>query len=85
MLQLGLVRLVEIEGEAAGRVSSETRQRHSQIPWPQISGTRYRLIHGYDFVDYDILWQTVTEDRPALVAAVEPFVSAGPQPSEPQS
>jgi uncharacterized protein with HEPN domain len=85
MLQLSLVRLVEIVGEAASRVSSETRQRYPQIPWPQISGMRNRLIHGYDFVDYDILWQTITEDLPALVAAVEPLVSAAPQPPEPQS
>ena len=36
---------------------------------------RNRLIHGYDFVDYDILWQTVEEDLPALVAALEPVVT----------
>jgi len=68
MLQLSLVRLVEIIGEAASRVSEDTRQQHAQIPWPQISGMRNRLIHGYDFVDYDILWQTITEDLPALGA-----------------
>jgi len=65
---------VEIVGEAASRVSVDTRQRYSQIPWPQIASMRNRLIHGYDFVDYDILWQTVTEDLPALVAALEPLV-----------
>ena len=59
MLQLSLVRLVEIVGEAATRVSPEARERLPHIPWPQIAGMRNRLIHGYDFVDYDILWQTV--------------------------
>jgi uncharacterized protein with HEPN domain len=78
MLQLSLVRLVEIVGEAASRVSESTRQRHSHVPWPQIAGMRNRLIHGYDFVDYDILWQTVTEDLPALVAALEPLIPAPP-------
>ncbi len=82
MLQLSLVRLVEIVGEAATRVSDSTRQRHPQIPWPQIAGMRNRLIHGYDFVDYDILWQTVTEDLPALVAALEP-IAPGPSAQEP--
>jgi uncharacterized protein with HEPN domain len=76
MLQLGLVRLVEIVGEAASRVSADTRQRYPQIPWLQIAGMRNRLVHGYDFVDYDILWQTVTEDLPALVAALEPLLPA---------
>jgi uncharacterized protein with HEPN domain len=84
MLQLSLVRLVEIVGEAATRVSAGTQQRHPQVPWPQIAGMRNRLIHGYDFVDYDILWQTVREDLPALVAALEPLVS-GPPAQEPES
>jgi uncharacterized protein with HEPN domain len=74
MLQLSLIRLVEIVGEAASRVSAGTRRQHPQIPWSQIAGMRNRLIHGYDFVDYDILWQTVQEDLPTLVAALEPLV-----------
>ena len=71
LLQLGLVRLVEIIGEAASRVSSSSREQYPEIPWPQIAGMRNRLIHGYDFVDYDILWKTVTEDLPTLVVAIE--------------
>jgi len=68
VLQLALVRLVEIVGEAAGRVSKGFQSRHTEIPWPQIIGTRNRLIHGYDFIDLDVLWQTVAEDLPALIA-----------------
>jgi uncharacterized protein with HEPN domain len=45
---------------------------------------RNRLIHGYDFVDYDILWQTVKEDLPPLVAVLEPLV-AGLPPQESKS
>ncbi|MGA2033755.1 MAG: HepT-like ribonuclease domain-containing protein [Thermoguttaceae bacterium] len=82
MLQLSLVRLVEIVGEAASHVSDDTRQRYPQIPWLQIAGMRNRLIHGYDFVDYDILWQTVMEDLPALVVTLEPLVPALPQDPE---
>ena len=83
MLQLSLVRLVEIVGEAASRVSVDTRRRYPQVPWPQIAGMRNRLIHGYDFVDYDILWQTVREDLPALVAALERLMP--PLPFDPRS
>jgi uncharacterized protein with HEPN domain len=73
-LQLSLVHLVEIVGEAASRVSPALRQQHPQVPWVQITNMRNRLIHGYDFVDYDILWQTVTEDLPALVCELERIV-----------
>lgn len=74
LLQLALVRLIEIVGEAAGRVSKETQAEHSQIPWAQIAGMRNRLVHGYDFVDLDILWQTVSEDLPELIAQLERIV-----------
>src|SRR5215813_8209490 len=61
-LNLSLVRLLEIVGEAAGRVPAEGRARHSDIGWPEIIGLRNRLIHGYDSVDFDILWQIVSDD-----------------------
>ena len=64
-------RLLEIVGEAASRVPAEERTRHPDIPWPEIVGLRNRLIHGYDSVDFDILWQIVTHDLPPLIAALE--------------
>lgn len=71
VLQLALVRLIEIVGEAAGRVSHETQSQHPEIPWPQMISMRNRLIHGYDFVDIDILWQTIHEDLPPLVSELK--------------
>ena len=74
VLQLALVRLIEIVGEAASRVSKRTQAEHAQIAWAQIIGMRNRLIHGYDFVDTEILWQTVQEDLPELVRTLERVV-----------
>ncbi len=67
VLSLALVRLLEIVGEAAARVSSEARARHPAIPWSEIVSLRNRLIHGYDAVDMDVLWSIVNTDLPALV------------------
>jgi uncharacterized protein with HEPN domain len=75
VLQLALVRLIEIVGEAAGRVSKKKQRELSNIPWAEIIGMRNRLIHGYDFLDLDILWQTVDEDLPILIAKLEKIVS----------
>jgi uncharacterized protein with HEPN domain len=75
VLSLALVRLLEIVGEAAGRVSGEARAHHPEIPWPQIIGLRNRLVHGYDAVDYDILWQIITDDLPGLVDILETVLS----------
>ncbi len=66
-LELALTRLVEIVGEAAAKVSQETRGKHPHIPWPEIIGLRNRLIHGYDAVDLDILWEIIKSDLPPLV------------------
>jgi uncharacterized protein with HEPN domain len=74
MLSLALVRLIEIVGEAANRVSKTRQKQLSQIPWPQIIGMRNRLIHGYDVVDLDIVWQTVTEEFPPLITILEEIV-----------
>ena len=76
LLNLALVRLLEIIGEAANRIPEEEQARHTEIPWPQIVSLRNRLIHGYDSVDFDILWQIVTEDLPPLVISLETIVSS---------
>lgn len=67
LFALALTKLVEIIGEAAWRVSQETRANIPQIPWKQIVGTRNRLVHGYDEVDFDMLWRIVSEELPPLV------------------
>jgi len=45
-----------------------------EILWSQIIGLRNRLIHGYDVIDFDILWQILTVDLPALIAMLEKIV-----------
>ena len=68
---LALQKLVEIVGEAATRISDATKDAHPAIPWREMIGTRNRLIHGYDAVDYDILWNIVTADFPSLAGQIK--------------
>jgi uncharacterized protein with HEPN domain len=69
-LRYALLHLVTVLGEAATRLSPAGRAQYSQIPWRKIVGTRHRLIHGYDAVDFDILWKTVEVDLPVLIQAL---------------
>jgi len=71
MLTLSLVKCVEIVGEAAARVSNEACSQHHEIPWHNIINMRHRLIHAYYDVNLDIVWQTVIEDLPPLIASLE--------------
>jgi len=67
MLLFALVRAVEVIGEAASKVSDETRMAHAGIPWKAIIGMRNRLVHAYFDIDPDILWVAATVEIPALL------------------
>jgi uncharacterized protein with HEPN domain len=68
---LGLVKCVEIIGEAAARMGKETKERNPQIPWAQIVAMRNRLVHLYFDIDPDQVWNAVTEDLPPLVIQLQ--------------
>jgi len=78
MLQLALVHLVQTVGEAATRVSAEGRVRYSEVPWGQAISTRHRLIHGYDTIDHDVVWNTIANHFPALVVVLERVLAGEP-------
>jgi uncharacterized protein with HEPN domain len=70
-LNLALVRLLEIIGEAASRIPKEEQAHSTDISWSEIVSLRNRLIHGYDTVDFDILWQIVKQDLPGLIESLK--------------
>lgn len=71
MLRLALTKLVEIIGEAAKQISAEGKTEHPNVPWSQAARMRDRLVHHYFDIDVDVLWVTVTEDLPRLVAQLQ--------------
>lgn len=77
MLLFALVRAVEVAGEAASKVSVETRAEISQLPWASIIGMRNRLVHAYFDINRDILWTTVTEAVPPLAEVLKKVLETG--------
>jgi len=75
MLALALVKEIEIIGEAASNISDEFRSSHPQIPWPKAIGMRHRLVHAYFEIDFNILWTTVIDAIPPLIAALERLIA----------
>jgi len=71
MLVLAVVKDLEIIGEAAGRISTECRTRHYNIPWIVIVGMRNRLTHAYFSIDLDIVWDTIANDLTPLIQQLE--------------
>ena len=70
-LQLALVRLVEIVGEASTRVTAALKRQHPAIPWGEIAGMRNKLIHEYEYVDVNIVYNTVRNDLPPLITQLD--------------
>ncbi len=83
ILSLAVIRLLEIVGEGARRISEPYRTVHPQIPWRLITGTRDRLAHGYDQINYDIVWTILTDELPPLIAALERLVPPEAPPKVP--
>ncbi len=73
MLLFAIVRAVEIIGEAASKVTEETRATHGEVPWKAIVGMRNRLVHAYFEIDTSIVWVAVTEEIPALLSQLRPL------------
>lgn len=71
MLVFAIVRALEIIGEAASKISEETRSAHAEIPWKAIIGMRNRLVHAYFDIDASIVWVAVTEELPHLLGQLK--------------
>lgn len=74
LVQSAVLHQLLVLGEAIKRLSPEFRSRHADIAWRPAARMRDRLIHGYDDVDLDIVWTTITDDLPLLLAAIGPLL-----------
>jgi uncharacterized protein with HEPN domain len=67
-------------GEAAARLSQEFRAQHPQIEWQDIIAFRNILVHAYFSIKLDIVWETVTQDVPALQQTVVEMLTGLSEP-----
>lgn len=75
VLQLALVRLIEVIGEAATQVPAEFREQHPYLPWREACSMRNLLIHGYDIIRIDILVKTIQKDLAPLVRQLKAILA----------
>ena len=66
LVQAGVIREIEIIGEATKRLTQKFRKKYPDIPWKKMAGTRDKLIHDYFGVDLDAVWDTTEKDIPTL-------------------
>ena len=75
LLQDGVIRQLEIIGEATKLLSESIRQQYSEIPWQDVAGMRDKLIHDYLGVDVKTVWLTAKEDVPELRRQIKMILS----------
>lgn len=65
-LQDAIIRRLEIIGQATKNLSSELREKHPEVPWKLITGTRDVISHEYFGVDFIMIWNIAKKDIPEL-------------------
>lgn len=79
LVQDAILRCFEVIGEAARATSPEAKTAYPTIPWPFIIGMRNRVIHEYHRVDITLVFKTVREDLPGLIAQIHSILSQHPR------
>lgn len=71
--QDAVLRRFQVAGEAAARLTPETRAEFPNIPFHKIVGMRNRVVHDYGNVDFQIVWETVQSHLPVLCQEPQQF------------
>ncbi len=74
-VNFAVVRALEIIGEASRRLPEDLRDKYPDIPWRGMSGMRDRIIHGYDNVDLQIVWDVVKKDIPQIKPKIQQILT----------
>jgi uncharacterized protein with HEPN domain len=70
-----VIRALEIIGEATKRLPMSVREQYPGIPWTGMAGMRDRIIHGYDTVDLQIVWDVVKQDIPEIKPQIQQILA----------
>ncbi len=63
-----------IVGEAASRISEDYKEEHLEVPWSAMIGTRNIIVHGYDHVKLQIVWEIIQRDLSSLKSQIEEII-----------
>ena len=75
LVQDGVIRQIEIIGEATKNLSGNIKEKHPKIPWADIAGMRDKLIHHYFGVNIEAVWSTIEKDMPFLKEQIHKLIA----------
>lgn len=74
-INFAVVRALEIVGEAARQIPQRVCTQYPQVPWSEMAGMRDKLIHGYDSVNLELVWQTVKNRIPLVKPVLQQLLN----------
>lgn len=74
LIYFGVVKLLEIIGEASYKLTNEFKESHSQTPWKYVVGMRHILVHGYYQINRGDVLKTIREDLPVLQSQIKSYI-----------
>ena len=66
-----VIRALEIIGEATKNLPEPLKKDHPEVPWRKMTAIRDKVIHGYFWIDPEIVWTTIKEDIPSVKLLIE--------------
>jgi uncharacterized protein with HEPN domain len=73
MLRKAVLHSLTVLGEAAGRIDESTEADVSDLPWRKMKNLRNVIVHDYEGVNLPVIWDIVTRELPAIIAALAPL------------
>lgn len=76
VLKRSFLRSIEVIGEAAKNIPLDYREKHPKLPWKDMAGMRNRLIHAYFSVDWEIVWNVVSDEIPSFIPIIRQLIDS---------
>lgn len=70
----GLVKNIEIIGEATYKLTKEFKDSHTDLPWAYMEKMRHILVHGYYLIEEKFIWETIETDLPEMTPIIERYI-----------
>ena len=70
----GLVKNIEIIGEATYKLTKDFKDTHTELPWAYMEKMRHILVHGYYLIEEKFIWETIESDLPAISPIIEKYI-----------
>ncbi len=75
LLQDGIIRQLQIIGEAISHISPQLREMYPHVPWSDIAGLRHRIVHDYSGINLSLVWSVATDDIPKLKEQIQKLLA----------